>query len=383
MCERLLGGNQAPAVPTTKNYSLNSHPPASNMAATQGPQTYTPPVHTTHLETPSRPIHPVLSVDPVGHHHAPDPRPHHVLPLVLILLPIRQDVPDARTVGQAIHILEILLGQLERLRRHIRDVLPDQFAGIDGGLVDLLQQEGPEGLHAAAQEGAVEGDVDALEGDGGEAALEFDGLGFLGRFRGAGLDDLDQVLLDVVERHGLHELLDVDLLGFEVVKDVGHGVDRAKIAGADVLLVGDVQVDDFEEPARRLRDVLDDVLQGLLVERLADARGVDGGHGVVAAARLVALDGDLHGETAVEDYGDQALDGHDLGQRRKGTVLAERVSGEAAVALHQTLRPHVLERSLLHQRQCRLGELRRRQQTRRRAVGVGRGRLVDLLENLL
>lgn len=135
----------------------------------------------------------------------------------------------------------------------------------------------------------MEGHVDALERDGGEAALQFErlrlGLGFVR----AAFDDLDEVRFDVFERHFFHQGLDVDFLGFEVVGDAGEGIEGAElqrrrldlcrlaesgvsggtyISGADVLHVCDVVVDDFQKPLRLLGNVLNHVLQGLLVEGL-------------------------------------------------------------------------------------------------------------------
>lgn len=89
----------------------------------------------------------------------------------LVLIPIRQNMSNARRIRQPIDILEVLLCDLERPRGDIGDVLPDQLARVDGRLVDLAQQEGAEGLDAGSEECAVEWHVDALERDGGEAAL--------------------------------------------------------------------------------------------------------------------------------------------------------------------------------------------------------------------
>lgn len=75
----------------------------------------------------------------------------------------------------------------------------------------------------------MEGDVDALEGDGGEAALEFEGLGLAGGFLGAAGDDLHEVGFYVFEGHFFHEGLDVDFLGFEVVCYASEGVEGAEL----------------------------------------------------------------------------------------------------------------------------------------------------------
>ena len=109
---------------------------------------------------------------------APRPRRRSISTAILIPLPIRQHVADPRTIRQPVNLLKVLLANLKRLSRHVGNVLPDQLARIDRRPVDLLQQERSEGLHAGAQKGAVKGNVDAFEGDGGEAALELDRLGF-------------------------------------------------------------------------------------------------------------------------------------------------------------------------------------------------------------
>lgn len=303
--------------------------------------------------------------------------------VALVLFPVGKNVADARGRGQAVDILKVLLRELEGAGGHVGDVLANELAGVDGSLVDLLEQEAAEGLDAGAQEGGVEGHVDTLKGDGGEAALQVDGLWLGLGLLGALLDDGGEVLLDFLEGDCLHQLLDVDLLGLEVVEDVREAVESAEVTGANVLLVLDVEVDNLQEPCGGLGDVLDNVLQGLLGEGLADTRGVDCAHGVVGATGLVTLDSDLHGQTAVEDDGDKRLDGHDLGHGGQGAVLSERVTGEAAVALDNTLVTHVLERGLLHKCKGGLSELRGGQKTSGRAVGVRAGGLVDLLEDLL
>ena len=66
----------------------------------------------------------------------------------------------------------------------------------------------------------MEGDVDAFEGDGGEAALELDRLGFGRGLGGAFADDVDEAGFDVVKGEGFDKGIDVDFLGFEEVGDV-------------------------------------------------------------------------------------------------------------------------------------------------------------------
>ena len=303
--------------------------------------------------------------------------------VALVLLPVGKDVADAGRGGEAVDVLEVLLGELEGTSSDVGNVLANKLAGVDGSLVDLLEQEGTERLDTGAQEGGVERHVNALEGDGGKATLQVERLGLRLSLLGALLDDGSEVLLDLLKGDGLHQLLDVDLLGLEVVEDVGEAVEGPEVTSADVLRVLDVQVDNLEKPGGGLGDVLNNVLQGLFGEGLADTRGVDSAHGVVGAALLVTLHSDLHGQTTVEHNGDKRLDGHNLSHGSQSTVLSERVTGEGAVALNDTLVTHVLEGGLLHKSKGGLSELCGGEKTGGRAVGVGAGVLVDLLEDLL
>lgn len=60
---------------------------------------------------------------------------------LFISLPICQDILDLRRVGQSVNILEILLGDLEWAGSYVGNVFPNQLAGVDGCLVDLLEKE--------------------------------------------------------------------------------------------------------------------------------------------------------------------------------------------------------------------------------------------------
>ena len=109
---------------------------------------------------------------------APRPRWRSLITTILIFLPIRQHIANSRTIRQFVNLLKVLLGDLKRLSRHIGNVFPHQLARIDRRSVDLLQQERPERFYAGAQESTVEGHINSFEGDGSEAALQVDGLGF-------------------------------------------------------------------------------------------------------------------------------------------------------------------------------------------------------------
>lgn len=136
---------------------------------------------------------------------------------------------NTRRIRKTVHIFKVLLGDLERPSSYVGDVFPNQLAGIDGGLVDLLEEERAERLDARTEERAVEGHIDATQGDGGETAFESDwarlGFSLLDAF----VDHLDQVRLEVFQGHALHESGDVDVLGLEVVEQVGKAVDSAEL----------------------------------------------------------------------------------------------------------------------------------------------------------
>lgn len=194
--------------------------------------------------------------------------PHSFLPvpILLIPIPIRQHVCDPWTVRQLIHLLEILLRERKRLGRDVGNVLANQLARVDCRPVDLLQQETSERLDAGPEESAVKRHIDALERDGGKPALQIErlrlGLCLLDAFA----NNLDEVGFDLLERHGLHERLDIDVLGLEVVGHVGQGIESPKlvlslarfnsertggtyIASTNVLRVGNIEVDNLDKPS--------------------------------------------------------------------------------------------------------------------------------------
>lgn len=151
------------------------------------------------------------------------------LSALFVLLPVGQNGGNARRVGETVNILKVLLGNLEGTGSHVGDVLANQLAGVNGGLVDLLQQEGSERLDTGAQEGTVEWHINTLERDRGETTLQLDrtrlGFGLLDTF----LDDTGQMSLDILERHALHQSRDVDVLCLEEVEQVGEAVESAEL----------------------------------------------------------------------------------------------------------------------------------------------------------
>lgn len=118
---------------------------------------------------------------------------------------------------------------MEGFGSDVGNIFANQLARVDTRLVDLLQQEASEGLHTAPQESGVKRHVDALEGNSGEAAVEMDGLGLGFGLFGALLNDVDEVSFDVLDRHLLHESVDIDLLGLEEVEDICQAVEGTEL----------------------------------------------------------------------------------------------------------------------------------------------------------
>ena len=55
-------------------------------------------------------------------------------------------MPNTRAVGELVDFFKVLLRKLERLGSNIGNIFANQFAGIDGGLVNFLKQEAAERL---------------------------------------------------------------------------------------------------------------------------------------------------------------------------------------------------------------------------------------------
>lgn len=136
---------------------------------------------------------------------------------------------DPRGVGETVNVLKVLLGDLERTSSDVGDVLSDQLARINRGLVDFLEEEGSERLDTGTQEGAVEGHVNSPEGNGSKSTLKRNRLGLGFRLLVAFKNDFHQVGLDIIQRHALHKSRDVNVLGFQVVEKVGKAVERTEL----------------------------------------------------------------------------------------------------------------------------------------------------------
>ena len=147
---------------------------------------------------------------------APTPRP-----TLFIGLPVVQYSSDPGAVRQAVDLLEVLLADFEGFGGDIGDVLANKLAWVNACLLNLFKQEAAEGLDARAQEGGVEGHIDALKRDGGNAAVQADRV-FLGfRLFCASTNDVDELLAHFFERHALQHPFDIDFLGLEEIGDVG------------------------------------------------------------------------------------------------------------------------------------------------------------------
>ena len=141
-----------------------------------------------------------------------------------------------------------------------------------------------------------------------------------------------------------------------------------------------VEVDDFNETAGAGSDGFDHLAQGSAVESLGDAAGIDGAHGIVRAVQRVTLHSTLHGDPAVEDDIDDRGGRERVGNRGEGRILAERVSGERAVALDDTVRTHILECCLFGDDERDLSELGGKEKTVGVAESILEGAEVDVGE---
>ena len=70
----------------------------------------------------------------------------------------------------------------------------------------------------------MKGNVNPFEWNSREPALQINGLGLRFSLFGAFTDDLDEVRFDVFQTQFLRQVLDINLLCFEVVQDVGQAV---------------------------------------------------------------------------------------------------------------------------------------------------------------
>jgi hypothetical protein len=137
----------------------------------------------------------------------------------------------------------------------------------------------------------VERHINTSERDGGETTLKLQRLGLSKGLLSASADDLAKVSLGLL--NVASHLLDINLLELDEVGDTGEGVQGTEVTGTHVLHVGDVVVDNLQEPASLLGNVVDDELESRLVEGLADTAGVDSAHGVVGSTSGITLDGNL------------------------------------------------------------------------------------------
>ena len=216
--------------------------------------------------------HEVLSLDPPDRHAELVGEQLHQQDVGLLLLgeavELAEHLLQRGRAGGGQHLLHVALGQRERLGHHIRDVEVDELLDhhvlrLDHGVqhrtegpgtIHKTQPRGDQGhraggqsmfaawttLHSrdtAADLAGVEGDVDARQRDGGLAAAQRD-LAALGRRVQA-------------VRHGLAL---ADQLGersrgpgVERIADRPEDVQVAQLAGHDVLLALEVEVDDLQQ----------------------------------------------------------------------------------------------------------------------------------------
>ncbi|KAH3676647.1 hypothetical protein OGATHE_001136 [Ogataea polymorpha] len=246
------------------------------------------------------------------------------------MLPVVQNSLDLLRPSQFVDIFKVLFRQLKWFGSQVWNVLANQAGWLHSRLWNLLHQESLEWLDTRSQVRGVEWNRNALQWDTGVSSFQVDWLWLGQRLLGNLVDDLTQVLGNLFERHCLLQLDNVDLLDLKHVQRVAQSIQSSKISGSNVLLVLHVEVDDLQQPAGLLANVLDNESQGRIVE-----------------------------------------------------VLTKRVTSKHGLARHQSLGLHILECSLLHKSKSWLGELRSRKQSRWRLESISGGVLVNVLENFL
>ena len=71
-----------------------------------------------------------------------------------------------------------------------------------------------------------------------------------------------------------------------------------------------------------VRDGVDDLTKGCVIECLANATRIDGTHGIVRATLLVTLDSVLHGQTTIKNDVDERGIWQDIGNSSEGREFA-------------------------------------------------------------
>lgn len=192
----------------------------------------------------------------------------------------------------------------EKDLHQVRDVLADQPVRVELRGVNLLDKIVPERENSGPEIPRVERHIDTGQRNGRETSVENNRtvlLLFLLHHVPTALNNLSQLLLNFLNAHHCAKLLQVDLLDLEHVKHIGKGSESTEFTGADVLLVGNVKVDNLEENRLLLADGVDNLSQSHLVESLAYSRRIGSHHRVLRLALGITLDSALHGDTSEED----------------------------------------------------------------------------------
>ena len=194
--------------------------------------------------------------------------------------------------------LSELAGEFEGTGHQVGDIAAHELRGINFGR-DALVELRAEVRHTAAQDGGVEGHVDAGNVHEGTLAAALGGA-------------LGGVLLE--------------------------GLQARDRTGDRVLCTGQVEVHDLEELTRGLSDRLDVLHDVSIVD--AELVGTQGTHAVVRTAILIAGHERVHRGTTLEDQVEDDLEREDLGVCRQSVVLAQRVTGEGSAGDQDALFAH-------------------------------------------
>jgi hypothetical protein len=104
----------------------------------------------------------------------------------------------------------------------------------------------------------------------------------------------------------------------------------------------------ISETVPAIRDGVDDLTKGCVIECLANAAGVDGTHCIVRATLLVTLDSMLHGQTAIKHDVNERGIWQDIGNSSKGREFSQRVTSEGGARKNEFTIDYQKHNSLEH-----------------------------------
>ncbi len=292
-----------------------------------------------------------------------------------------QNAAELLAAGLAGDILEIGASQGKGAASEIRNPAADQTFNAEVLLVDFSAQQPTKGIDPRPQKAGVEWHIDPMQWRGCRTTSQRHWLWLLLRVCGRVSDESDEAGSGRWRR-------DVGRVSFELIRNGDEGVESAElkveamsevkdinrergayIASTNVLYVLNVQVDNLQQPARLALNRFNNTAQGLFIEfypRLLAmllglskttswlltsgyANRIYSTHCIIGSTSAVSFDTRLHGNATVENYIDQILNAEDVGDRRYGRVLAQRMTGKAALFGNEATRKQFVETCFRYQ----------------------------------